>query len=104
MTIEECKLDSDTKDSLLAVIVDILYAYHYDLRMRGFTQASNSSETNLNIVKLSSTLSAFVEFPAHSSLELKLRATYVSCMRRALCFTLYRSYDLAAKVFEDLIE
>jgi|LauGreDrversion4_2_1035121.scaffolds.fasta_scaffold862153_1 hypothetical protein len=71
--------------------------------MLGFQEEGASSESNMNIVKLSSSLSAFVEYPS-STLEFKLRATYISSIRRALCFTLYRNYDLASRVFEDLIE
>ena len=94
------------KEGIIASIVDILYAYHYDLRMRSFSTQEFSSETNLNLVRLSSTLSAFIDFNQlkDASQDLKLKAMYIGSIRRSLVFTLYRNYDLALKVMEDLIE
>ena len=43
------------------MILDLLYAYHYEQRLTSFT-TEESSESALNIIKLSSFLSAFVDF------------------------------------------
>jgi len=92
----------DDRDSIITMIVDIVYAYQYEMRMLRFEEIS--SETPKNMVRLSSTMSAFVDFSEAQTLEIKLRAAYIGNIRRALVFTLYRSYDLAIRVFEDMIE
>jgi len=50
----------EDKFSLLTIIVDIAYAYQYERRMKAFEEMS--SETPKNIVRLSSSLSAFVDY------------------------------------------
>ena len=71
--------------------------------MNGFN-AEGTSESALNIIKLSSCLSTFVDYHEMSQLELKIKVVVISAIRRALVYPFYRNYDLALKVFEDLIE
>ena len=49
-------------------------------------------------------MSSFVDYHEAPSLNKRLRASIISSIRRALTFTLYRNYDLALKVWDDLIE
>ena len=103
LQIEETKnsvIETSAKDSLFAQIVDILYSYNYDQRINGFEL---SSESSLNIVRLSSTLAAFVDYHELPTIDQKLLAVVVGSYRRSLVFTLFRSYKLASKIFEDMV-
>jgi hypothetical protein len=84
------------------LILDLLYAYHYEQRLTGFS-TEESSESGLNIIKLSSFLSAFVDFQEAKTFEMKIRAVLISSLRRTLAFSFIRNYDLALKVMDDMI-
>ncbi|KAG0244544.1 Hsp90 cochaperone shq1 [Actinomortierella wolfii] len=73
-------------------LVDILFAYSYNLRV---TEGDNTVETPWTICKLSSTLAALDQFTT-------LRETVVACFRRMLAYPLYRSWSLALKVLQDV--
>ena len=84
------------------MILDLLYAYHYEQRMTGFS-TEESSESALNIIKLSSFMSAFVDFQEAKTFDMKIRAVLISSMRRTLAFSFIRNYDLALKVMDNMI-
>lgn len=85
-----------------ALIIDLLYAYHYEKRLTSFS-TEESSESALNMLKLSSFLSAFVNFQEAKTFDMKIRAVIISSIRRTLVFSFIRNYDLSLKVMEDMI-
>jgi hypothetical protein len=84
------------------LILDLLYAYHYEQRLTGFS-TEESSESALNIIKLSSFMSAFVDFQEAKTFDMKIRAVLISSLRRTLAFSFIRNYDLSLKVMDDMI-
>ena len=85
-----------------ALILDLLYAYHYEQRLTSFT-TEESSESALNIIKLSSFMSAFVDFQEAKNFDMKIRAVLISSLRRTLAFSFIRNFDLALKVMDDML-
>jgi hypothetical protein len=57
----------------------------------------------MNIIKLSSFLSAFVDFQEAKNFDIKIRAVIISSMRRTLAFSFIRNYDLSLKVMDDML-
>jgi len=74
-------------------LVDILYCYAYNERT---SMGDPSCESAWTICKLSPTLSWFEEFHG-------IEYTVHSLLRRALCFPLYRNWDLATTVLKDVV-
>lgn len=74
------------------VLVDVMFAYCYDRRT---TEGEGNVESGWCVSKLSSSL-AWLE--RHTS----LKETVVACIRRSLCFPLYRNWNLSCLVLEDL--
>lgn len=100
------RYDTDTKKALMLGVVDLLYAYAYDLRTNEF---EHSTESGWTVRKLSSTLSWFEYWtPFEEIIENDLRqrdmAIYVilNCIRRSLIYPLYRNWDLAIRVVQDV--
>ncbi|XP_037070848.1 protein SHQ1 homolog [Pollicipes pollicipes] len=72
-------------------LVDVLFAYCYDKRATG---GESSVESGWCIAKLSSSLSWLER---HSN----LKDTVVTCMRRSLCYPLFRNWRLSSLVLDD---
>ncbi|XP_012529997.1 protein SHQ1 homolog isoform X2 [Monomorium pharaonis] len=89
---KEYLLDADDVQKLSLNLVDILYASCYNHRT---TLGENTPESSWTINKLSSTLCWFQNF---SSVDEVITA----CIRRSLCYPLYRNWELSIKVFEDV--
>jgi len=73
-------------------LVDLLYAYSYDYRT---TEGESTVESPWTIVNLSSSLSCFDTFST-------LKETLIACIRRSLCYPLYRNFDLSMKCVMDV--
>ena len=92
-------------------IIDILFAYIYDLLM---TEYEHSSESAWHINKLSNTLSNFIDFNknfyTHSSiidtniLELSIKNVLINNYRRILIYPLYRNIKICEKIKNNLYE
>ncbi|VDK84566.1 unnamed protein product [Litomosoides sigmodontis] len=86
------KYSSDLEKAIALSLVDILFAYLYDMRT---TCGEHSSESGWTIAKLSPTLSYLVRWKT-------VKESVVGAVRRSLCFPLYRYWDLSMKVLDDL--
>lgn len=73
-------------------LVDLLFAYSYDYRT---TEGDSTVESPWTIVNLSSSLSCFDTFST-------LKDTLIACIRRSLCYPLYRNFDLSMKCIMDV--
>jgi protein SHQ1 len=82
----------DNERATLLGLLDILYAFAYDHRT---TMGEPTVESAWTIAKLSSTLSWFDKFETPQEV-------LIACVRRALCFPLYRHYKLAVKIIDDV--
>ncbi|XP_022080311.1 protein SHQ1 homolog isoform X2 [Acanthaster planci] len=85
-------LSSETERSVLLSLVDIIFAYAYNIRT---TLSEDSVESAWTICKLSPTLSWLDWFTS-------LDEMVTVCFRRALCYPLYRHWELTNKVFQDV--
>jgi len=85
-------LSKDDKKSALLSLVDIIYAYCYAVRTN-FGEENSESPWLIN--KLASTLSWFRNFDTFDE-------TVISCIRRSLCYPLYRRWDLSILVLSDV--
>lgn len=81
----------DNKVSVFLGLVDIIFAYCYDIRT---TEGEHNVESSWTISKLSSTLSWLDTFTS-------LEETLVACYRRCLCYPLYRNWELTVRVHQD---
>ncbi|KAL1456772.1 hypothetical protein WDU94_001475 [Cyamophila willieti] len=88
----EYLLSSQEKCSALLSLVNILYAYCYDMRT---TQGDHTVESAWTINKLSSTLCWLQSFSS-------LKQVLISNMRRSLCYPLYREWRLSCAVQDDV--
>ena len=73
-------------------LADILYGHCYSLRVLG----QDCVEAGWTVAKLSASLSSLGRLTS-------AKEVLVTSMRRALCYPLYRHYDLAKRVWEDVI-
>ncbi|KAF9116386.1 hypothetical protein BGX27_003069 [Mortierella sp. AM989] len=73
-------------------LIDILFAYSYDLRV---SEGDTTVETAWTICKLSPTIAALEQFTT-------LKETLLSSFRRALAYPLNRNWNLAMKVLQDV--
>lgn len=89
---KEYLLNKDDKKSALLSLVDIIYAYCYNIRTN---LGEENSESAWLINKLSSTLSWFRNFDSFDEVV-------QSCIRRSLCYPLYRQWDLSILVLSDV--
>uniref|UniRef100_A0A8D8LW26 Protein SHQ1 homolog n=1 Tax=Cacopsylla melanoneura TaxID=428564 RepID=A0A8D8LW26_9HEMI len=88
----EYLLGSQEKCAALLSLVNILYAYCYDVRT---TQGEHTVESAWTINKLSSTLCWLQSFTS-------LKQVLISNMRRSLCYPLYREWRLNCAVQDDV--
>ncbi|KAL3995389.1 SHQ1 family protein [Acanthocheilonema viteae] len=86
------KYSSDLEKSIALSLIDILFAYLYDVRT---TCGEHSSESGWTIAKLSPTLSYLVRWRT-------AKESIIGAVRRSLCFPLYRHWNLSMKVLDDL--
>lgn len=84
--------DSAILTTVYLGLVDILFAYCYDVRVN---EGEKNIESGWNIAKLSSVMSCLVAF-------IDLKEVVISCFRRCLCYPLYRSWKLNMLVLSDL--
>ncbi|XP_033213778.1 protein SHQ1 homolog [Belonocnema kinseyi] len=80
--------------SITLGLVDILFGSCYNYRT---TLGENTVESGWTIAKLSSTLSWFQCFE-------EPKEVLIACLRRSLCFPLFRNWNLSMKVIEDVKE
>ncbi|KAF9996638.1 hypothetical protein BGZ80_002272 [Entomortierella chlamydospora] len=73
-------------------LVDILFAYSYDLRV---SEGDRTVETAWTICKLSPSIAALEQFTT-------LKETLIASFRRALAYPLNRNWNLAMKVLQDV--
>ncbi|GJJ73209.1 protein SHQ1 [Entomortierella parvispora] len=73
-------------------LIDILFAYSYDLRVG---EGDTTVETAWTICKLSSSMAALDQFTT-------LKETLVASVRRSLAYPLSRNWNLAMKVLQDV--
>ncbi|XP_015795996.1 protein SHQ1 homolog [Tetranychus urticae] len=88
----EYLLSRKEKFHLLLGLVDILFAYAYDVRT---TDGEHSCESGWTISKLSSTLSWFEQFST-------LPEVLSTCVQRSLTYPLYRNWSLCIKLISDV--
>jgi protein SHQ1 len=74
-------------------LIDLLYCYAYNVRT---TFGDNTVESAWTIARLSPTLSWFDKFSTPAEV-------IQACMRRALCYPLFRHFELAKKVVQDVV-
>lgn len=89
---KEYLLNKEDKKSALLSLIDIIYAYCYNIRAN---LGEENAESAWLINKLSSTLSWFRSFDTFDEVVL-------SCVRRSLCYPLYRRWDLSILLFSDV--
>ncbi|XP_061179082.1 protein SHQ1 homolog [Saccostrea echinata] len=89
---KEYLLDDAMVTTLYLGLIDILFGYAYNVRIN---EGEENVESGWTICKLSATLSWLDTF---TSVEEVLR----SCMRRSLCFPLYRHWQLSTTVLKDV--
>lgn len=89
---KEYLLSTYDKKSALLSLVDIVYAYCYTIRIN---LGEENCESPWLINKLSSTLSWFRNFDTFDE-------TVQSCIRRSLCYPLYRKWNLSILVLSDV--
>ncbi|XP_050528708.1 protein SHQ1 homolog [Daktulosphaira vitifoliae] len=89
---KEYLLNQEDKKSAILSLVDIIYAYCYNCRV---FMGEESCESSWLINKLSSTLSWFRSFDTFNE-------TIISCLRRSLCYPLYRNWELSNLVLTDV--
>lgn len=88
----EYLLSRDEKKSALLSLVDIIYAYCYAVRTN---MGDENAESAWSVNKLSATLCWFRRFDSFDE-------TVASCVRRSLCYPLYRRWDLSVAVLSDV--
>jgi protein SHQ1 len=86
-------IDVEMKPRLYLGLVDILFAYCYNYRT---TEGESTVESAWTLCKLSGTLCALDTYTS-------LQDVLVSCLRRSLCFPLYRTFSLFQKVVQDVV-
>lgn len=86
------KYSSDLEKTIALSLIDIIFAYLYDMRT---TCGEHSSESGWTITKLSPSLSYLVRWKT-------VKESILGAVRRSLCFPLYRHWDLSMKVLDDL--
>ncbi|XP_025201304.1 protein SHQ1 homolog [Melanaphis sacchari] len=89
---KEYLLSKDDKKSALLSLVDIIYAYCFCIRTN---LGEENSESPWLINKLSSTLSWFRIFETFDE-------AVKACIRRSVCYPLYRRWDLSVLVLSDV--
>lgn len=89
---KEYLLSKENKKSALLSLVDIIYAYCFGMRTN-FGEENAESAWLIN--KLASSLSWFRHFDTFDEVV-------VSCVRRSLCYPLYRRWDLSVLVLSDV--
>ncbi|XP_038045317.1 protein SHQ1 homolog [Patiria miniata] len=85
-------LNPEMEKGVLLSLVDIVFAYAYNVRT---TLSENSVESAWTICKLSPTLSWLDWFTS-------LDEVVTVCCRRVLCYPLYRHWELANRVIQDV--
>ncbi|XP_076313606.1 protein SHQ1 homolog [Tachypleus tridentatus] len=89
---KEYLLSKATKQTLFLGLVDILFAYAYDIRT---TEGEQTVESSWTISKLSATLS-WLEVSIYI-----IKSVTITSVRRSLCYPLLRNWNLAMKVVKD---
>ncbi|XP_075229566.1 protein SHQ1 homolog [Lycorma delicatula] len=90
---KEYLLSKDECKTAYFSLVDILFAYAYDQRT---TLGESTVESAWTINKLSATLSWLQSFS-------NVKEVVISCMRRSLCYPLFRHWELSMGVLDDTI-
>ncbi|MCP9263616.1 Protein shq1-like protein [Dirofilaria immitis] len=87
------KYSSDLEKTIALSLIDILFAYLYDMRTTCGSIPLNP--VCWTIAKLSPTLSYLVRWRT-------VKESMVGVVRRSLCFPLYRHWNLSMKILDDL--
>ncbi|XP_055358005.1 protein SHQ1 homolog [Paramacrobiotus metropolitanus] len=88
----EIKVSPDVVPIVWATLAEIIFAYAYDHRT---TMGNSTVESSWTVAKLSPSLSCTDHF---TSVTAALRA----CIRRSLCYPLYRNWNLSQTVIRDV--
>ena len=88
------KVAKENLSSVSFGLLDILFAYCYDFRTTEYEQNSESAWT---ISKLCATLSCGEKY-------LNIKECVVTCIRRSICYPLYRHWELALLVWKDVCD
>lgn len=89
---KEYLLSKEDRKSAFLSLIDIIYAYCYSARTN---LGEENPESAWLINKLASTLSWFRNFDTFDE-------TILTCVRRSLCYPLYRRWDLSALLLSDV--
>ncbi|EDV25406.1 uncharacterized protein TRIADDRAFT_2681, partial [Trichoplax adhaerens] len=89
---KEYLLDKLEDYQLLLGLIDIIFAYAYNYRT---TEGENTVESAWTICKISSSLSWLEVFK-------RFQSVLIACCRRALCYPLYRNWDLIQVILKDV--
>lgn len=90
---KEYLLGKATQYSLYLGLVDIMFAFTYDFRT---TEGEPNVESAWTVCKISSTLSWLEVFRS------SVHEVVYSCLRRSLCYPLYRHWQLSLAVLQDI--
>ena len=91
-TRKDVKIESKFKFATMCGLLDVLFAYCYDIRVNF---GEHTSESGWTISKLCATLVCNDSFQTFSE-------TIVATSRRALIYPIYRHFDLTRKVWSDV--
>lgn len=95
-------IDESYKPQLLALLISLLFSYHFELRE---TEGDHTIESAWTIGKLTPQF-AFLDSQLIIATEEKtdnlLKATIITSIRRALSYPLHRNYKLILKVWDDV--
>lgn len=90
-------VDGPQLPHVVAFLVSVLFAYHYDLRE---TEGEHNVESAWTVGKLTPQIAALDSVLAADGAL--LRGAVVGGYRRALCYPYHRSFDLAQKLWDDV--
>ncbi|XP_008560549.1 protein SHQ1 homolog [Microplitis demolitor] len=89
---KEFLLDTQEIQSVIYGLIDILFASSYNHRV---TIGENTSESSWDVNKLSGTLCWFESYQ-------NMHQVVKTCVRRSLCYPIYRNWELSMKILEDV--
>lgn len=95
-------LEDNYKPQLLMLIVSLLFSYQFDFREN---EGDHNIESAWTIGKLTPQicfLDSQISIPNEANNESALKATIITCIRRALSYPLHRNHSLIKKVLDDV--
>lgn len=95
-------VDDLYRPQLLALLISLLFAYHFDLRETEGDHNIESAWTIGKLVPQIAFLDSEISIAIEENKETFLRATVITSIRRALSYPLHRNYKLVLKAWDDL--